>query len=690
MHKLNVPVRILKEEKYQEEIVYDVDDFPYDRFRKAKKCKDKKHNTYYNLSCAFDIETTTITPNNPDERPFGFMYQWQFCIEDCVVFGRYWDDCIRFLDNLRDALNLGNDCILAVYVHNLAYEFQFIKDFIQIDSMFAKDKRKPMKFLSDGLEFRCSYFLSNMSLAKFCENTEGVIHYKLEDKYDYRKLRTPETPLTELEEGYCYNDVRGLCECIKAKMEIDNIANMPLTSTGYVRREYRKAMQTNKANHIRFQDTALTEEVYTMLKRAFRGGNTHANRFLSGLIIPNVKSFDIQSSYPANMMMDYFPMGKFNEVIMDNDDKIDWYMENYCCIMDVEMYDVSLNKDEVIPYIDKAHCWESQGIVNDNGRVLKANYIKMTLTEIDFRIIRETYDVPIFSITKSYVAKKGKLPSELRKELMHYYTLKTELKGVEGKDYEYMKSKNVVNATFGMMVTAIDHAIFTYDEESMTWGKETGELTEELEKFYKNRNNFLSYQWGVWVTCNARARLQRMLNIVGMDVVYIDTDSIKFIGDHEQEFLDVNKELEEQAYKNDIIAVAYNKDGEPFPLGIWDRDGEYIRFKTLGAKKYCYDSVEKDGSTGFHITVSGMNKKLGAKSVGCMENFEIEKTFDNVGRTVSYYHDEKPHYITVDGVKILTASNIGIVDTTYTLGVTNEYWDLIKDNVDVCDMLGDR
>ena len=318
-------------------------------------------------------------------------------------------------------MRLNNNRRLVVYVHNLAYEWQFMKDFIQIDSVFAKDARKPMKLISDGIEFRCSYFLSNMSLIKFCENTKGVTHYKLADEYDYKKIRTPITKLTNEEMAYCYNDVRGLCECIEGLLEEDTIISIPLTSTGYVRRDYREAMKQNKINHRNFIETKLNSELYTMFKKAFRGGNTHANRFLSNLILDDVYSFDISSSYPTSINIDYFPIGKFTPVTIDNDDKLNWYSENYCCLFEVDFYQLEVKDNVVIPYIDIAHCEKRGGnLINDNGRVLKVDYAKMTLTNIDLDIIRNTYNMDGFCINKSFVAKKGKLPDELRKKMMEF------------------------------------------------------------------------------------------------------------------------------------------------------------------------------------------------------------------------------------------------------------------------------
>jgi hypothetical protein len=604
----------------KQEIVYNINDFPYDKLVDLPICKKKKIE-YYNIAAAFDIETTSIEPPKVGDKyifePYGFMYHWQFCICDKVVFGRTWKEFQQFLKNLRQTLALNDNMKLVIYIHNLSFEFQFMKEFIDIDNMFAKDIRKPMKINSNGIEFRCSYFLSNMSLNKFCENSELCYHFKLIDEYDYRKIRTPKTPLTEIEQAYCYNDVRGLCECIDSILiaNRDNIASVPLTNTGFVRREYRKAMNNTK-NRANFVKTALNESEYTMLRRAFRGGNTHANRFIANMILEDVYSFDISSSYPTCIEIDDFPIGKFTKVKLNNQSKLDYFCDNYCVVMDISFFNISLQYDKVIPYIDIAHCFEKSNIVNDNGRILKADYIRLTITNIDLDIIRSMYNFEGFTVNEAIYASKGKLPIELRNKLMEFFTAKTQLKGIDIKEYEYMKSKNRLNSTFGMMVTDIAHSEILYDMITMYWTEEKPILNEALEGFYKSRNNFLSYQWGVFVTANARKRLQKMLDKVGRDVVYIDTDSIKFQNAaHIQEFEEMNKELVKQAENNDVPAYVDRiniKDGkevkERFYLGTWDNDGNYKRFKTLGAKKYCFEKVKK-GTIKFEITVSGMSKK---------------------------------------------------------------------------------
>lgn len=683
MYYLNVPQFFGEYDKlqkpiyhYTKEVVYNVNDFPYEKFIDLPTCKTKKKIEYLNVSSAFDIETTTIKC----EKPFGFMYQWQFCLKDTVVFGRTWQEFLLLIKFLREKLNLSENRILVIYVHNLAYEFQFMKDFLQINSMFAKDKRKPMKLSIYGIEFRCSYFLSNMSLGKLCENSELCTYYKLSDTYDYKKLRTYKTELTELEKGYCYNDVRGLCQCIDTYLQDDNIATIPLTSTGFVRREYRKAMNTPKNREL-FLYTSLDAHLYDLCKRAFRGGNTHANRKYANKILSNVYSCDLQSSYPSWInLLDEYPMRKFTKVTIKKLEEYYKYNKDYCMILVVEYYNITCNFNVAMPYIDIAHCEERSNIINDNGRVLSADFVKIPMTNIDFDIINETYTFEDCAILECYISKKGKLPKELRSKMMDFYKAKTQLKGIDDKVYEYMKSKNKLNATFGMCVTAIDHSTITYDADTMLWDSIVPDLQKALDTFYNGRNNFLAYQWGVFITANARRKLQNMLNVVGMDAIYCDTDSIKFINEkHLKEFEEVNKQVKLLDENNDIPAYC-DRDNERYYLGIWEYEGMYQRFKTLGAKKYCFEKINKKGKLEFEVTVSGMNKKKGAKAVGNIENFIIGKTYKDVGRTVSYYNDEKPHKITIGDDTFLTASNIGIVDTTYTVGVTNEYWNLIFEN----------
>lgn len=647
------------------------------------ECKEstKRGIKYLEIPCAFDIETTNIFEKddngniNTENRPYAFMYQWQFCINDEVCFGRTWQEFRELLDNLTRRMDLDNKRRLVIWCHNLDFEFTFFQRFVHVIDGFYKEERSPLKVVIDGgIEFRDSYILSNMSLQKFCENEPGVIHYKLSgDDYDYLKIRTPKTPLSDYEKAYCYNDVRGLVECIKSRMNDDTLAGMPMTSTGYVRRDARLEVKKNQKNRQIFTAAALTPELYTTCRQAFRGGDTHANIRMADQILYNVDSYDIQSSYPACMMINRFPMSPFfkiKESTFYNYDLSEYAQLIHICFKNIKYTGIC-----GIPYIPLAKCIGiTKDKIIDNGRVLFAGYLETIITDIDLDIILNEYSADDFIIQSVYCSRYGELSKEYKSVIMNYFNGKTSLKGVPGKEYEYMKSKNRLNALYGMMCQKIDHDKCEYDGHDYITTPCV--LDEVIAKYYRSRNNFLSYQHGVWVTAHARKRLRDMLNVIGRDVVYCDTDSIKCINGHEKDFEKKNKELIKEAKA--AGAYAKDKSGKIQYMGIWEhetKDQKYNEFKTLGSKKYVYKQGDK-----YISTIAGVNKKRGSqffKEYG-IEVFENGTRIKDSGHLTAFYNDDDIHTIIINGEEIETAANVAIVDNTYTLGVTNEYLDLLE------------
>lgn len=706
-----------KETVEKQEIVYSVAAYPYDAIALGCTTVRKKGRnglTYIESPATFDIESTTID----GEKPEAFMYHWQFCLNGKVCFGRTWEEWLEFMHNLGIALELAANKVLVIYVHNLAYEFMFVKDFLYIESLFAREAHKVIKLLAclesdyeKGInkignvsretseipffEFRCSYFLSNMSLAKFCENSKFCTHYKLVDTYDYRKVRTPITPMTEEELAYCYNDVKGLEECILSKLddECDTLATIPLTSTGYVRRAMRAECRKYPEYRELFEMLMPTVPIYKLLRQAFRGGNTHASRYYADAIINDVYSMDRVSSYPACIASDLYPMTPFVKYEPESFDRLilDCCKEKNAIIMRITLFDVEVREDVTVPYIDFAHCIAySKNYVNDNGRVLSADWITYACTELDFLIINNQYkyDTERVEWLEGYKAEKDYLPQPIVDIMLAWYDKKTQLKDVDGKEYEYAKSKNKLNAVFGAMVTDICQGEIEYIDGE--WSKSIPDEESAIAAYAASKNSFLLYQWGVYITANARYELQCMIDACGYDFVYADTDSVKFINkDHLKSFEDRNNYLlsKKQKYRN--YSDRINDDGSTtrYTLGVWDDDGYYKKFKTLGAKKYAYISDDKNKKTGeikkdvLHVTVSGLSKDKGAAELARgngLDDFKIGKIFTDSGRTVSYFNESDIRRIKVkdytgEECEFTTASNIAIVDTTYTLGVSDEY-----------------
>ena len=653
-------------------------------------CKESKKNgiTYLEIPCAFDIETTNIFKKDengnidPDFRPYAFMYHWQFCIDDEVCFGRTWREFQTLLNNLTDRMNLDDKHRLVIFSHNLNFEWQFFRRFVHFKEGFFKDERVPLKIVLDGgIEFRDSYALSNMTLAKFCENEPGVIHYKLSgDDFDYLKLRLPSTIMSDYELSYCYNDVRGLCECIRSRMNEDALAHMPMTSTGYVRRDARIAMKKNPNNRRLFESNALTPHLYTMCREAFRGGDTHANIRHADQLLHEVDSYDIQSSFPACMMINRFPVAPFFKITPATFFNRD--LSDYALLIQCRFTDIKYVGTCGMPYIPLSKCKAiTPDKVIDNGRVLFGSALEMIITDVDLDITLEDYVFNDFYIKEVYAARYGYLSDEYKSVIMKYYRSKTELKGVENKVYEYNKEKNKLNGCYGMMVQQIDHSTTIYNGHDY----ETTDcnLEETIKKYYKGKNNFLSYQQGLFVTCHARKRLKDMQRVIGKDCVYCDTDSIKCINDHHEDFEKKNQELIKEAEAAGAYAV--DKNGVVQYMGIWDHETKkhkYDDFKTLGAKKY----VVRIGED-YVSTIAGVNKKVGSrffKDWG-IDAFENGTRIKDSGHLSAFYNDDEIHTITINGEEIETASNVALVDNTYTLGVTDEYFDLLEkalDNVD--------
>ena len=688
---------------------YNIHDFPYENLNtKALTCKHKKKPKYLVYTFAtFDIETTTI--DNGTDTPYGFMYHWQMDVGGYVVTGRRWEEWIKFMLKLVEIFKTDETRNFVVYIQNEAFEFQFIRDFLNAHfdgfRVFASQRRKPIYVTTgNGIQFRCSYKLTNMSLEKAVQNELGVVHCKAAGDLDYRVIRTADTPLDDTEYGYCVSDVVSLYELIERRFinERDNLESIPMTSTGYVRRDCRNSCRKDENYREEFLKQEMTESVYKLLMEAGRGGNTHANRYMSGRVWHDVDSFDVASSYPSQMFLRKFPVSKFTPYgEIESMTELDGLLSEYACLFRVIFTGLEVRDNIGMPYIaiSKATA-RSKHVTLDNGRVLSVinredrendrGYIALTLTDIDFQIIKEQYTWDEMSISDFHIATYGYLPEALLSQVMAYFRAKTELKdkikeaeerGNEEEAanlaYLYAKSKNRLNGIFGMCYTNPVHNVISINEDG-EWIEDVPEIADALKKYWKSRNSFLVYAWGVWITAWARRHLEDLFNALGQDkVIYGDTDSGKAVDVDISKIDALNAKVMDLADKRGAYCD-YN--GTRYYMGVYEHENKVpiAKFKTLGAKKYVYEDEK-----GLHVTISGVNKKLGAKELGSIDNFVPGFIFKDAGGLTLYYNDAEQgiHQITVDGCTMTTASNIGMVDSTYEIGITSEYAELIGYNI---------
>ena len=115
-------------------------------------------------------------------------------------------------------------------------------------------------------------------------------------------------------------------------------------------------------------------------------------------------------------------------------------------------------------------------------------------------------------------------------------------------------------------------------------------------------------------------------------------------------------------------------------LGVWDDEGIYTRFKTLGVKRYM---TEKDGE--ISLTVSGLNKHVAMPYL--MEKYgdDIFEAFDDdlyippkyTGKNMLTYIDDEQDGIVTDYLgetaEFHTPSGIYMAPTDYSLNLSAEY-----------------
>lgn len=676
---------------------------------------------YANTGAAFDIETSSFYSGTEKA---AVMYVWQFAISGIVIYGRTWEELKTLVRALEIYHNLGEERRMVVYVHNLAYEFAWIVKYFKFVDMFFKDVRKPLYLITDGgIEFRCSYALSNLSL-KDCG--KSLTKYKVEKKtgqLDYTKIRTPVTPLTDSEMEYCVNDVKVVCAYVQELIEQEgDILKLPYTKTGFVRNFCRnqtlyegseKRKKYNKSYRKLIKSLTLTPETYDFSRACFQGGFTHANIRNVGKVHKDVHSIDFTSSYPYVMCTEQYPMSTPEKVEGVTYKDLKKFDKKYRYMFEAGFTDIELKPDAPDAYISRSKCgicspsYDEDGnlledVIVNNGRVEYAAYLTTKITDVDMKIIRKYYTWSDIKIRNVYKMVKDYLPRSFICAILTLYGDKTTLKGVKEQESFYQIAKGLLNSLYGMSVTnplndEIACDIREYDYE---FQKSPCDVDKEIEKYNKSKKRFLYYLWGVWVTAFARYNLLMSVYQFGDDYIYADTDSIKFTNyDKHADFIE--KYNENVKVKIHRVCDYYRLDfalfmpktvkGEEKLIGVWDWEtakGAYKKFKTLGAKRYMY---EQNGE--LHLTVSGIAKASGAAYFASFENpfAEFKQNAivpaEHSGRTVSTYLDSEYSGVVIDYLgtpyEYHEKSGVHMEATTYEFNISATYINLIMNKQEV-------
>lgn len=677
--------------------------------------RGKKKKEWFNDIISFDIETSsffeyvnglitnvkkyTQFTNSKGEvyeqlndcRKLAYAYNYCVNLNDTIYNMRNVKQFIKLLSDLSRVNKLDDSKIAVIWVHNLAYEFQFIKDYFEFTEVFTRsgDRDVIRARTTSGIEFRCSMALSGRSLAMLGKK---IGFNKKVGDLDYSQLRHSNTVLTLEEMGYIVLDVVIINEYIKTLWadSYDN-ASIVMTATGFVRSDMRAVVLADAKYKDEMERHTIHTELYDVICQAYQGGYTHANPNYMGNVVSNVIGYDLASSYPASITQFKYPTGR----------------HKYCLSMDAATFLTKIiDNDEVgafftitiknvqstcdFNYLSDSKCQTKGRKDVDNGRIYYANEITTTITSVDFTIIRDTYTFEIDSVDHLYIYKMEYKPTVYIKQMLNYYNAKTTLKGVEGSEKEYVKGKESLNSIYGMESTdPLNDETYWDDETKSIIVDDTQEKWMKLSMAMTNRKKFTKFEHSAFITAYSRRVLfdgilacQRN----NITVYYTDTDSL-YIEDNEKSaklFAELNegitqrfKEAEQWHGFEDGYTAPKSSNGNNYQLGVWDLDGRYDEFKSLGAKRYL---GSKKGE--MYLTCAGVNKTGGSEYFEKMgfDGFEHDAIIpaEYSRRNVSSYSDQEPYMcemVDYNGVTDTVGgiSYVHIMETDYHLTIGDEY-----------------
>ena len=609
----------------------------------------------------------------------------------CTLWGHRPDTFAECVDKIHKLLP-GDKTI--IYFHNLPYDYVFLRRF-WFERWGTPDKQLNVKphyplfvTFDNGIIFKDSLILAQRSLDKWAKDLQ-VDHQKAVGKWDYDRIRSQKEIFSPDELEYIEHDTLAGVECIDTLRYVlkKHIYSMPYTATGIPREECRKRGRSGRARDL-FTRHHATWEQYLKLENVFHGGFTHANRhFINRTITEDedglIQCYDFASSYPYCMIAEKFPMESFHPLPPKKPEQILKNCDKYAFMFKFIATKIRLKDDfQPMPALQFSKCIKTINAITDNGRILCAGYVEIYLSEQDLIVIEDQYEYETGACIDVECAEKDYLPKWFRDYVFELFRDKTMLKGGDPVLYALAKAK--LNSLYGMCVQKCCRD--TIEENYLTGEFEITAIPseEEYEKYLKNRNSILPYQWGVWVTAYAFRHLFQLGECIDDYWIYSDTDSCYAIGWNEDKVADYNEMCKDKIRSSGYGSVI--KNGKEFWLGVAETEGDkdkYTEFRTQGAKRYC-GRCKADGE--IHITVAGVPKGGAVCLSDNIDNFTPGLIFDGI-RTGKKTHTYFFNDVYTDENGNLTGDSINLSPCDYLLdGVNDVDWEKIfREEIEIQD-----
>lgn len=656
------------------------------------------HETYNDVIIMADTESSKKQPDEYDEKHHKYVTHenhivaWTISIRAfghniATLYGRKPSRMAETILRIHEHMSGMNT---VFYWHNMGWDHIFMRKFMYKLLGTPKEQLnvKPyypifIKF-HNGIIFKDSLILAQRRLEKWADDLD-VEHKKAVGSWDYEKFRNQDTPLTPDELRYIECDTLAGVECIDATLNALNkrIHTIPLTATGIPREQTRLRGKEHRAKQA-FNKQVLDFKQYVKFTQIYHGGFTHGDRHHIGEVINDtVQCFDFASSYPYSMLAFKYPAEKFHKMDNCSVKKIISNMENYAFAFKFIATNIRLKTDaEPMPCLQMSKCLKTMNAIQDNGRILAANYVEIYLNEYDLAVIDEIYTWREAICCDVEFASKDYLPGWFTDYVYECFRDKTMLKGGDPVQYSIAKAK--LNALYGMCCMKNVRQDITEDYETGDYKAEDPKDPEaEYNAYVKRHSTILLYQTGVWVTSIAFYNLRKLVKCCKRPL-YSDTDSCYGAGWDYKLVNEYNEECRNRLIDRGYPGVKHN--GREYWLGVAETDGDndkYTEFRYMGAKRYCGRCVA-DGK--LHITVAGVPKKKGATCLhDDIHNFMPGFIFDGAttGKTTHTYFFVDDIYIDDNGNE--TGDSISLTPCDYKLDSAAVYdWEeLFNTDVEV-------
>lgn len=631
--------------------------------------RSQTRDTWNDCIIMLDTETSKEEPGTVCKN---YVVAWTLSIrafgENIVtLYGTRPSEVVTCINSI--IMNLRGDNTI-IYVHNLSYDWVFLRKFFMqawgtpAHQLNTKSHYPIFIIFQNGVMLRDSLILAQRSLDKWAKDL-NVEHQKAVGAWVYDEIRQQGNRFTPDEKTYIEHDTLAGVECIDKTMHVLNkrVYSMPYTATGIPREEVRKRAGKNRGRDL-FKKIVPDYETQKFLEEVFHGGYTHNNRHYCERVVRDlVEAYDEASAYPYVMCAYKFPMERFTEMppcspkfILNNPD--------YAYIFTLILIKPRLKTDNIpMPALQRSKAVKTINVVEDNGRILCAEYVEIRLNEVDLSIIMQQYDFQKALCVDVRFAYKDYLPRWFTDYVFQCFVDKTKLKGGDPVQYSIAKAK--LNSLYGMCVQRPVKVMI--EENYETGDYETAEDQDERElyqKYVDSPRSVLPYQWGVWVTSYAFANLFTIGSFAGV-WIYSDTDSCYGMEWDKAGLEAYNESCKARLRERGYGAVEHN--GREYWLGICELDGQYKEFISVGAKRYAVRTLKDT----LKITVAGVPKS----GVLCLKddirNFRRGLIFDGetTHKMQHTYFFEEDIYTDANGNE--RGDSIDLSPTTYVLDSVN-------------------